>query len=172
MEKRVLKGKALKFGDSVNTDVIAPGRWMREGMEVLRLHTMEAIRPDFYKDVQPGDIIIAGRDFGCGSHRGAATSIMKLLGVSAIVAESVGRIYFRNCIALGIPIFSASGITEMVEEGDALEITIDEGSVVIKNTSKGKEMSAPPLPETMANILEAGGMYALLKQRLAGAQSQ
>ena len=172
MEKRVIKGGALKFGDSVNTDVIAPARWMREGMEVLRLHTMEAIMPNFYKDVQPGDIIVAGRDFGCGSHRGSATSIMKVLGVSAIVAESVGRIYFRNCIALGIPVFSAAGITEMVEEGDALEITIDEGSVIIKNTSKGKELSAPPLPETMANILEAGGMYPLLKQRLASIKSK
>ena len=172
MEKRVIAGRALKFGDSVNTDVIAPARWMREGMDVLRLHTMEAIRPDFYKDVKPGDIIVAGRDFGCGSHRGSATSIMRVLGVSAIVAESLGRIYFRNCIALGIPVFSATGISAMVEEGDTLEITMGEDGVVIKNTSKGKELTAPPLPETMANILEAGGMYPLLRKRLAAQRAK
>lgn len=169
MSDRILKGSALKFEDNVNTDVIAPGRWMREGLEVLRLHTMEAIRPDFYKDVKPGDIIVAGRNFGCGSHRGAATSIIKLLGISAIVADSLARIYFRNCIALGIPVFSASGVSEMVEEGDALEITIGGDSVLIRNTSKNKELAAPPLPETMARILEVGGMYELLRQRLADA---
>ena len=169
MEKRVLKGKALKFGDNVNTDVISPGRWMREGLEVLRLHTMEAIRPDFYKDVEPGDIIVAGRNFGCGSHRGPATSIIKHMGIAAILADSLSRLYLRNCIALGIPVFSAKGVSEMIEEGDPVEVTMDEGVVIIKNLSTGKEMSAPPLPETMAKMLEAGGMYALLRQRLSGA---
>lgn len=167
MADRVIKGRVLKFGDNVNTDVIAPGRWMREGLEVLRLHTMEAIRTDFYKDVQPGDIIVAGRNFGCGSHRGAATSIMKLLGISAIVADSLGKIYFRNCIALGIPVFSAMGVSDLVEEGQYLEITMGKDKVVIKNVSEGKELSAPSLPDTMAGILEAGGMYELLKQRLS-----
>ena len=169
MTNSIIKGNVLKFEDNVNTDVIAPGRWMREGLEVLRLHTMEAIRPDFYKDVKPGDILVAGRNFGCGSHRGAATSIIKLLGISAIVADSLARIYFRNCIALGIPVFSASGVSGLVEEGDSLEITMGEDIVLIKNISKNKEMSAPPLPETMAKILEVGGMYELLRQRLAGA---
>ena len=170
MGQRVISGRALKFGDNVNTDVIAPGRWMREGIEVLRLHTMEAIRPDFYKDVQPGDIIVAGRNFGCGSHRGAATSIIRRLGISAIVADSLARIYFRNCIALGIPVFSAFGVSEMVKEGDSLEIFMGDDGVVIKNLSNGNEISTPPLPETMARILESGGMYELLKRRLSAAE--
>ncbi len=167
MSIKTIKGKVLKFGDHVNTDVIAPGRWMREGLEVLRLHTMEAIRTDFYKDVRPGNIIVAGRNFGCGSHRGSATSIMKVLGISAIVADTLARIYFRNCIALGIPVFSAPGISDLVEEGDELEIDIDTDMIKIKSSSSGKELTIPPLPDTMAKILASGGVYKLLQQKLS-----
>ena len=104
MAEKIIKGKVLKLGDYVNTDVISPARWMREGLEVLRLHTMEAIRKDFYKDVEPGDILVGGRNFGCGSHREPATTIMKFLGIRAIVADSLARLYYRSCIAFGIPV--------------------------------------------------------------------
>lgn len=167
MENKVIKGRVLKFGDHINTDVIAPGKWMREGLDVLQYHTMEALRPDFYQQVQPGDIIVAGKNFGCGSHREKATTIIKYLGISAIVAESVARIYFRNCIAQGIPIFSAQGISEIVEEGEELEIVISEHEIVIRNVNKHKEVQVPPLPHTMNKILETGGVYELLKQRLS-----
>lgn len=167
MADRIIKGRVLKFGDFVNTDVIAPGRWMREGLEVLRLHTMEAIRPDFYKDVKPGDIIVGGRNFGCGSHREQATAIMQTLGIAAIVADSIGRLYFRNGIAFGIPIFSAPGVSGIVEEGEELEIAIGRDQVSFRNVTRGGEVTGPPIPDVMAKILEAGGVYELLKQRLA-----
>ncbi len=167
MAERIIKGKVVKLGDYVNTDVISPGRWMREGLEVLRLHTMEAIRPDFYKDVQPGDILVGGRNFGCGSHREPATAIMEVLGIAAIVADSVARLYYRNAIAFGIPVFAVEGISRMVEEGEELEITLGAERVTFRNTTRGGELSALPIPETMAKVLEAGGVYKLLKQRLA-----
>jgi 3-isopropylmalate/(R)-2-methylmalate dehydratase small subunit len=166
MAARIIKGKVIKLGDQVNTDVISPARWMREGLQVLRLHTMEAIRPDFYKDVSPGDILVGGRNFGCGSHREPATEIMKVLGISAIVADSVARLYFRSCIAFGIPIFAVEGISRMIEEGEELEITMETDKVRFRNTTRGGELSALPIPETMAKVLEAGGVYKLLKQRL------
>lgn len=166
MSGRVIKGRVLKFGDFINTDVIAPGRWMREGLGVLRLHTMEAIRKDFYKDVQPGDIIVAGRNFGCGSHREQATAIIQVLGLSAIVADSVGRLYFRNGMAFGVPVFSAMGISRIVEEGEELEIEMTPEQVTFRNLTRGGELSGPPIPEVMAKILDAGGVYKLLKERL------
>lgn len=167
MAERVIKGKVVKLGDYVNTDVISPARWMREGLEVLRLHTMEAIRPNFYMDVKPGDILVGGRNFGCGSHREQATAIMKVLGISAIVADSVARLYFRNCIAFGIPVFGVDQISRIVEEGDEMEITMGSERVIFRNVTRGGELTASPIPETMAKVLEAGGVYQLLKQRLA-----
>lgn len=167
MSRRMVRGKVVKFGDHVNTDVISPARWMREGLEVLRLHTMEAIRPDFHKEVQPGDIIVGGRNFGCGSHREPATAIMKVLGISAIVADSVARLYFRNCIAFGIPVFGAEGISKIFQERDEMEITLAPDQVTFRNLTRGGEITAAPIPETMAKVLEAGGVYNLLKERLA-----
>jgi len=167
MADRIIKGKVVKLGDYVNTDVISPGRWMREGLEVLRLHTMEAIRPDFYKAVGPGDILVGGRNFGCGSHREQATAIMKVLGIAAIVADSVARLYYRNGIAFGIPIFSVPGISEMIAEGEEMEIILGNRGIRFRNLTKGGELSALPIAETMAKVLEAGGVYNLLKQRLA-----
>jgi 3-isopropylmalate/(R)-2-methylmalate dehydratase small subunit len=166
INKRIIKGKVVKLGDQVNTDVISPARWMRDGLDVLRLHMMEAIRPDFYKDVTPGDILVGGRNFGCGSHREPAIEIMKVLGISAIVADSVGRLYYRICIAFGIPIFTVKGISRMIEEGEEMEITIGMDKVAFRNITRGGELSALPIPETMAAVLEAGGVYKLLKRRL------
>jgi len=167
MAEKTIKGKVIKFGDYVNTDVIAPGRWHREGMDILRLHTMEAIRPDFYKEVQAGDIIVAGKNFGCGSHRESATAIMKVLGISAIMADSVARLYYRNGIAFGIPIFGINGISQIFEEGDEVEIVMGPESVWVRNVGSGAKLSAPALPDTMAQIMEAGGVYKLLKKRIA-----
>jgi 3-isopropylmalate/(R)-2-methylmalate dehydratase small subunit len=166
MADRIIQGKVVKLGDQVNTDVISPARWMREGLEVLRLHTMEAIRKDFYQDVHPGDILIGGRNFACGSHREPATAIMQVLGISAIVADSVARLYYRSCIAFGIPVFAVDGISQLIEEGEELEIVLGADRVSFTNLTRGGELSALPFPDTMAKVLEAGGVYPLLKQRL------
>lgn len=166
MAEKRLKGRVVKLGDYVNTDVISPARWMREGLEVLRLHTMEAIRSDFHKDVRPGDILVAGRNFGCGSHRESATAIMKVLGIRAVVADSVARLYYRNGIAFGIPVFGVDGISKLVEEGEEMEIIVTPDHITFANVTRGGTLMAPSIPETMARVLEAGGVYALLKARL------
>ncbi len=165
-KEKVMRGKVVKLGDYVNTNVMSPGQWSREGLEVLRLHTMEAIRKDFYKDVTPGSILVAGRNFGCGSHREPAVGIMKFMGISAIVADSVARIYYRNCIAFGLPVFAVDQISRMVEEGDEMEITMQEDGVKFRNLTRGKELSSSPIPEMMGKVLEQGGIYPLLKKRL------
>lgn len=165
MSNTRITGKVVKLGDNVDTDVISPARWMREGLDVLRLHTMEAIRPDFYKDIAAGDIVVAGSNFGCGSHREPATAIMQKLGVAAIVCDSISRIYYRNAIAYGIPAFSVKGVSSMIEEGQSLEISMTDNSVTLKNLASGETMQASPMPEIMQNVLEAGGIYNLLKQR-------
>lgn len=167
MTERLIKGSVIKFGDYVNTDVMAPGRWHRQGMDILRLHTMEAIRPNFYKEVRPGDIIVAGKNFGCGSHRESATAIMNVLGISAIVADSIARLYYRSCIAFGIPVFGMNDISRIFDEGDEMEIVMGAESVVVRNVTSGRDVTAPPIPDTMLQILEAGGVYKLLKKRLA-----
>lgn len=166
MREKILTGDILKFGDQIDTDVIAPSRWHREGLEVLSRHTMEAIRPAFYKNVVPGDIIVAGKNFGCGSHREPATTIMKHLGIAAIVADSVARLYYRSCISFGIPIFSVEGISRVFEEGDKMELVMNKAGACFKNLTRGGELSSPPLPGTMAEVLEAGGIYALMRRRL------
>lgn len=165
--ERSIKGKVVKLGDSVNTDVMSPGQYIQEGLDAVRLHTMEAIRPEFYKDVKPGDIILGGKNFGCGSHRESATSVMKHMGVSAVVADSVARLYYRSCIAFGIPSFSVEGVSRLFEEGDEMEIIMAEDQITIKNLTSGEEITSPPIPEVMAKIWEAGGVYPLLKQKLA-----
>jgi 3-isopropylmalate/(R)-2-methylmalate dehydratase small subunit len=163
---KIYQGKAHTFGDSINTDVISPGRWMREGLEVLKLHTMEAVRKDFYKDVTPGDIIVAGRNFGCGSHREPANSVMKVLGISAIVADSVARLYFRNGIAMGIPVFSAPGVSKIVNEGDEVQVKVTEEAVEVTNITTGAKVFGKPIPDVMRSVVEAGGILALLKAEL------
>ncbi len=167
MPDKIITGRVIKFGDFVNTDVIAPGRWMHEGMDTLRLHTMEAIRPEFYKAVIPGDIVVAGRNFGCGSHREQATAIMDFLGVTAIVADSISRLYFRSCVAYGIPILAVPGVSGIVNEGEVIEVSMGRSEITVKNVASGAIITAPPIPDMMVRILEAGGLHGLLKQRLA-----
>lgn len=168
MGKNIITGKVIKLGDNVDTDVISPARWMREGLDVLRFHTMEAIRPNFYENVSPGDIIVAGGNFGCGSHREPATAIIQKLGIAAIVADSISRIYYRNAIAFGIPAFSVPGISKLIDEGQRLEISMQKDKVLLKNLDTEEVVTASPLPEIMEKVLNAEGIYNLLKMQELG----
>lgn len=163
--KRTIKGRVIKLGDKVNTDIIAPGRWKSETMEILKAHTMEAVRPDFPYQVRPGDILVAGRDFGCGSHREQATEVMQSMGISAIAADSVARLYFRNGIAFGLPVIAAKQVSGFADEGDEMEIEMSEKVILLTNLTRGTSMCAPPLPPAMQCVLEAGGIYGYLKKK-------
>ena len=163
--ERVIRGRVWKFGDNVDTDVMAPWNLMSTSWEERRasiLHT----RPEFAERVQPGDLIVAGRNWGCGSSREQAPANLVRLGVAAVVAESFGRIYFRNCVAIAFPNLACPGIAAGCEEGDEIELDIASGRVT--NRTRGVELQAQPYTADMLEILEQGGLMEVLKRRLAG----
>lgn len=159
----VIKGKVWKFGDNVNTDVMAPGfafhaTWEEVKKVILHIH------PKFTQEVKPGDVIVAGRNWGCGSSREQAPANLKKLGISCVVAESFGRIFFRNSIAVALPVIVCPGVAEAFSEGDELELELEKSS--IKNITTGKELRGEPLSADMLAIIKKGGIIAALKERL------
>ncbi|WP_457677785.1 3-isopropylmalate dehydratase small subunit [Thermovibrio sp.] len=161
----VLKGRAFKFGDDINTDEIIPARYLNTSdPKELAKHVMEDADPEFPKKVQKGDIIVAGKNFGCGSSREHAPIAIKAAGVSAVIAKSFARIFYRNAINIGLPIFESPEAVEGIEEGDIVEINPETG--VIKNLTKGTEFKATPIPPDIRKIMEAGGLMEYAKQKL------
>lgn len=156
-------GKAIKLGDDINTDLLAPGRWLSAGLDSVRLHSMEAVRPDFYKQVEAGDILVGGRNFGCGSHREQASSVLRVLGFSVVVCDSIARLYFRNCISMGIPAVAVDGVSGIVKEGDRVKVILDPKEVAIINLDTGESLQGPPLPSLAMELLERGGFIELMK---------
>jgi 3-isopropylmalate/(R)-2-methylmalate dehydratase small subunit len=152
----ILKGSAWKFGDDISTDHIIPGRFyhLRSNLEELTKHVFDDIAPGFYKKVSKGDIIVGGRNFGLGSSREHAPLIIKMAGIDAIVANSFARIFYRNAINVGLAAIICP--IDDIDEGDKLEIRLDEG--ILMNKSKGGEKTFPPLPGIMRDILDEGGL--------------
>jgi 3-isopropylmalate dehydratase small subunit len=160
----VIRGRVWKFGDSVDTNVIAPLHVMRKGeIEEIAQHTMAAVRPEFPAQVRPGDIIVAGANFGCGSHREEANRVLEKVGIRAIVADSVARIFLRTSINLAYPTLVAPGVTSLVEDHDELEIDYPRGK--IRNLRSGRELPLPKYLASVEQIFAAGGILTLLKQR-------
>jgi len=158
----VIRGRVWKFGDSVDTDVIAPNQ-RAATYEELKKITMDAYRPEFAKEVKPGDVIVGGKNFGYGSHRESANAVLRDVGIAAIVAESVARIFFRIGISFGMPTFVAPGVTALVEDGDEIEIDYEAG--VVRNPRTGKTISVPKYPPSIQRIFDAGGIIPLLIDR-------
>ena len=151
------KGKSFKFKDNVNTDEIIPARYLNTiDPKVLGAHCMEDADPDFSAKVRAGDIIVAGKNFGCGSSREHAPVSIKAAGVSCVIAESFARIFFRNCINIGLPILESAEASREIKEGDILEIDLAQGRIIDK--SRSKEYKAQPFPEFMRQLVEAGGL--------------
>jgi 3-isopropylmalate/(R)-2-methylmalate dehydratase small subunit len=158
-----VRGSVWKLGDNIDTDVITPGKYLSLPMDQLKLHVLEPINPGFAKMVKPGDVIVGGRNFGCGSSREQAPRALKELGIAAIIAESFARIFFRNAINIGLPVLICEGVSRAFDEGDILEADLSTGEV--KNVSKGITLRAKPLPPIMLEILSAGGAIELLKKK-------
>jgi len=155
MEK--IKGRVWKFGDNIDTDVIIPARYLNTtDPEELAKHCMEDADPEFAKKVKKGDIIVAGRNFGCGSSREHAPIAIKACGISCVIAKSFARIFYRNAFNTGLLILECPEAVSETETGDELEVYPDEGKIV--NLTKGKTFYTKPLPDFMKNILEAGGL--------------
>jgi 3-isopropylmalate dehydratase small subunit len=156
----VLRGRVWKFGDSIETDAINP-YYRYPTMAELKQHTMEAYRPEFPNEVKPGDILVAGRNFGCGSSRPGL--VLREVGIVAIIAESVARLFLRNSIARAIPLFMAPGITAIVEDGETLEV--DYRNARVRNCGSGAEVALRTFPPLIERIFAAGGLPEYAYQR-------
>ncbi|MDN5311810.1 MAG: 3-isopropylmalate/(R)-2-methylmalate dehydratase small subunit [Thermoanaerobacteraceae bacterium] len=153
----IYKGKAWIFGDNIDTDVIIPARYLNTtNPEELASHCMEDIDSGFSKKVNTGDIIIAGKNFGCGSSREHAPLAIKTCGVSCVIARSFARIFYRNSINIGLPILECDEAVDSIKAGDELEIDTDTG--VIKNLTVGRSYTARPFPGFIKGIIQAGGL--------------
>ncbi len=157
-----MRGRVWKFGDNIDTDAITPGKYMSALERELLRHVLEVVNPKFPQEVKPGDIIVAGRNFGCGSSRESAPAALKSLGIGAIIAESFARIFFRNSIAIGLPTLACQGVSSIFNEGDELELDLK--SARITNLTNGKKIYAQQLPEQMLEVLTKGGILPLLKE--------
>jgi 3-isopropylmalate/(R)-2-methylmalate dehydratase small subunit len=157
-----LKGKAWKFGDNISTDLIAPGRLfhLRSNLPELAKHVLEDADPSFAANMTPGDFVVGGSNFGLGSSREHAPTIIKLAGVSAVVAKSFARIFFRNAINVGLPAIQVD--TDRIDAGDELKLDIEAG--LLKNLTKGETYTFPAYPKVMSRILADGGLVAHIKK--------
>jgi 3-isopropylmalate/(R)-2-methylmalate dehydratase small subunit len=162
MTPTILKGRAFKFGDDISTDLIIAGKYahLRSNLPELAKHAMEDANPEFVKLVRPGDFIVAGSNFGLGSSREHAPLVIKMAGVSAILAKSFARIFFRNAINQGVPVLICS--TDNIADGDNLEISLDQG--LIRNITRNESYSFTKIPPTMLNILNEGGLIPYINK--------
>ena len=161
-----LKGKVHKYGADVNTDVIIPARYLNiSDPAELAKHCMEDIDEDFVGRVQPGDVIMATTNFGCGSSREHAPLAIKAAGISCVIAKSFARIFFRNAINIGLPLLECEKAVDKTDAGDTLEVDLSSGR--IKNLTNGMTFTANPYPDFMAELISAGGLIEYTKKRLA-----
>jgi 3-isopropylmalate/(R)-2-methylmalate dehydratase small subunit len=160
-EEKAVRGRAFKFGDDISTDHIAPGRLfhLRSNLPELAKHVLEDADPTFAGRVKPGDFVVGGRNFGLGSSREHAPTIIKLAGVSAVLAKSFARIFFRNAINVGLPVLVCD--TDQIDDGDVLELDLAGG--VINDLTNGKTITFGKIPPAMIAILESGGLAEYIK---------
>lgn len=155
-------GRVFKYGDNVDTDVIIPARYLNTSdAKELASHCMEDIDLDFVKEVQEGDIIVANKNFGCGSSREHAPIAIKESGISCVIASTFARIFYRNAINIGLPILECDQAVKSIEAGDKLEVNFDTG--VIKNLTKNEEYQGEAFPEFMQKIINSNGLIGYIK---------
>jgi 3-isopropylmalate/(R)-2-methylmalate dehydratase small subunit len=162
----MITGTTYKFADNVDTDQIISAKYLvTTDPKELAAHCMETVDPDFPKKVKSGDVMVAGKNFGCGSSREHAPISIKGLGIGLIIAESFARIFFRNCINIGMPILECPDAARDAKAGDQLEVDLDKGKIT--NLTQKKTYQAQPFPEFMQQIIRAGGLMPFVKTRLA-----
>ncbi len=164
-----MSGRAFVFGDNIDTDVLAPGRYMKGTVEELARHCLEAVAPDFAKDVRPGDVVVAGRNFGIGSSREQAAQALMVLGVSAVIAKSFGGIFLRNALNLGLPVLVCE-TTHEIRADDCVTLDLARGRLV--NETRGMVLSCEPLPAFLLDMLADGGLVPHLEKKLAAKHRQ
>ena len=158
-----VEGKAWVFGDNINSDVLAPGIYFKESMQVMASHCLEAIDPDFAPNVKPGDIVVAGRSFGVGSAREQAAMAFRELKVGALLAESYARIFYRNALNLGVP---ALMIPDDHDIEAAHEVSVDAIAGLVINKTTGRRYEVAPIPSHLMDMIQVGGLMPYLKARI------
>jgi len=162
----IIEGKVWRYGDNVDTDVIIPARYLNTAdPKELALHCMEDIDPTFASTVNKGDVIVGGRNFGCGSSREHAPVAIKASGVPCVIAESFARIFYRNAINIGLPLVELGPVVKEIQSGDIVKIDLEQGTLV--NVSNGKTFKINPLPGFIQEIAQAGGLVNYVKGQKA-----
>ena len=166
---KTIKGRVWKYGDDVNTDVIFPGKYTYTVSDPAEMaqYALEDLDPEFAKNVQPGDIIVAGKNWGNGSSREQAVTALKMAGVGAIIAKSFARIYGRNCINNALPAITNPAAVDAIENGEVIEIDMDAGEI----RCRAGVFTFPPFPQNVLAIMDAGGLVAYTKAKLASQQT-
>lgn len=160
-----LRGKAWKFGRDIDTDAIIPARYLNTSDPAeLALHCMEDANPEFPDQVQAGDIIVAGKNFGCGSSREHAPIAIKAAGVGCVIAKTFARIFYRNAFNIGLPIFESAEAADAISAGDEISVDVESGTIV--NHTKNQEYAATPIPPFMQEIISAGGLINYVGKRV------
>ena len=159
--------RAWVFGDNVDTDVIAPGRYMKFGVEEIAPHCFEAVRPEFARGVRPGDVVVAGRNFGAGSSREQAPAALKHLGIAALVAESFAGLFYRNALNLGLAAVVCAQ-AKSIRDGDTVRVDAEAGR--ISNLTTGESLTCEAIPPHLMQMLRDGGLLAHLEKRLGRAR--
>ena len=162
MKIEIIRGRVWVFGDNVDTDVITPGVYVDAPLEEMKKHVLEALNPRFPKEVKAGDIIVAGKNFGCGSSRETAPDAIKALGVGAVIAGSFARIFFRNAVSIGLPVLPCPGASGSFREGEEAELDVSGAKVT--NLSSNRVLRGQPLAKDILDILSQGGTLSLLKE--------
>ena len=158
-----LTGRAWKFGDDINTDLLAPGVYMKGSLEELASHCLESVDPFFAGSVKPTDIIVAGRNFGLGSSREQAAQVLNFLGVSAIIATSFGGIFYRNAFNWGLPAITCASV-KGIENGHQVQVNLDTGTIINLDTSK--TLNCEAIPDHLLKLISVGGLVPYLEQTL------
>lgn len=160
-----LKGNVWKFGSDIDTDAIIPARYLNTSDPVeLAKHCMEDADKDFAKKIKKGDIIVADKNFGCGSSREHAPISIKACGISCVIAKSFARIFYRNAFNIGLPILESPEASEKIKQGDEIEVDIEKG--IIRNLTKKKDYKVNPIPAFMQELINAGGLMEWTKNRI------
>ena len=158
------RGKVFKYGDNVDTDVIIPARYLNtQDAKELATHAMEDIDADYVKQVQPGDIMVGGWNFGCGSSREHAPLVIKTSGAAVVIAKSFARIFYRNAINIGLPIMECEEAAEAIQKGDTVRVNFDTGEITDETT--GRTFQAQPFPEFIQNMIHAGGLMNSIREK-------
>lgn len=156
----MVEGKVWLFGDDINTDLIAPTPYIYLPAKEQARHAFEACRPGWIDEIEPGDFIVAGRNFGMGSSR-PAPMVLNALAVGCVLADSINTMFFRNCVSFGLLAFECPGVSKLFEEGHRASVSLEE--FIIRNLTTGKSLAASPVPTSLINLMRRGGIFPLLE---------